>query len=131
MNTKKTILLISLLLLGSLLPVVGGHTETDSIVNIGNIGEEIPISGPVYRYFLIGRITDLSLHYEYESVNYTTFTTVRVFGLEVQRYNIVSRAIGISHYRNMPISFPEDMFQFRGVLRNNFISGMFDYIFEE
>ena len=127
MKMKSTIIIVSLLLMGRFFPAIAGQSATTQIEETTAIGDQIQVTGPVLRIYFIGTISDIIQHYEYEGYNYTIFTAQRAIGLEVQRYNIISRAFGITHYRNMQVSFSEEVFTFHGFFGNRFVFGYFEY----
>ena len=127
---KKTInsgITLCILLLGSILPVAGGQIDSTMITDTCDTNIDSLAAGPVHKYILIGRIKDLDLNYEFNSTNYTVFTAVRTLEIEIYRYGPYSRFFGVAHYRNAAISFPNEYFQFRGILRDRFICGVFEY----
>ena len=127
MKMKSTIILTSFLLMGSFFPAIVGQSVSTSIEKNNTISDQIQATGPVLRIYFIGTISDIIQHYEYEGYNYTIFTAQRAIGIEVQRYNIISRAFGVTHYRNMQVSFAEELFTFHGFFGNLFVCGYFEY----
>ena len=129
MKTKRVSIILCIFLLGSILPSVVGQTD-NAIVAQEDTHIDPLANEPVLKYFFIGRIRNLDLDYEYNSSNYTAFTAVRVLEIGMYRYGYLSRFFGVTHYRNTRISIPNEYFQFRGILRDRFICGVFQYIYD-
>jgi len=128
MKTKITILIVSIILSSSIITIVGGQTDSKSFIDLQNNDSEQQANTYVSRIWMIGRIRDLIIDEEIESENYTGFTAIRVFAIHIYRYNIISRGIEVGHYRNTPVYFPTEYYEFRGILRNRFVCGFFQYI---
>lgn len=139
MKTKSKIIgiIFCMLILGNILPIAGADYLGIPEMNTNDIDFEEsdaivdPVgANPIAKIILIGRIKDLTFEEDPFFGNWTYFTAVRVTGISIYRYG-GSRAIGLFRYKNMPLGFPMDYYQFRGILRNRFICGVFKINIEQ
>ena len=131
MNTG---IILCIILLGSILPAVGsGQTNTTIEDNYDTAFEKTNTIVHPLGYFgpniyLMGRIEPLDYDAVFE--NYTYFFAVRVRGIQIYWYD-GSHAIELFQYRNIPVFFHNDYYQFRGILEDRFICGVFEFIYSE
>ena len=129
---KKAIALSCIILLVNTLPVVAGqHTTTTANESNITMNSDTCI---VVRNIYIGRIKDLDTNYSLYHINFTgnftnytaiTFTAVRVVEISIYRYGLTNRCFATICYRNIRLFFPNNMYEFKGILRKNVICGTF------
>lgn len=129
MYRKIWCILLSFLILGSILPVVNAvNFQTKKINDNVDVNQQNYYHNKnflsiklIYRIFFIGKIDNLV-----ETENYINFTGVNIrffsfykFGLECEIY--------AGHLKNRELSFNTAYcgFEFRGILKDNFICGVF------
>ena len=127
MKRTKVGIILCILLLGCILPVVGGQVESTTNEDVNGSNSDFLAAGPVYKIFFIGRIKDLVIDDELPIGNYSHFTIVRAWAITVYRFGVTSRSISVTHTRNMPQYFQTGYWEFQGILRNRFVCGVFKY----
>jgi len=130
-KTTSAISILGVILICNLIPLVGGQYNIEYAKESNDFDIEVPSNNYISRIYMVGRISDLAIDEEYEFGNFTSFTMIRIFAIHIYRFSLVSRGFEIGHYRYIPIYFETGKFEFRGILRNNFVCGIFDLIIED
>ena len=135
MKTYGIVLILCIVLLSSVLPLAGAESqnttmENESYLNIDNTCEIQNLIGnePISKQFLIGRIKDLDSYYHPWFGNVTSFTIVRAIAIQIFKDN-ESRVFGSILIKEMPVMYVMDQYQFKGILKNRFICGIWEVIF--
>jgi hypothetical protein len=99
--------------------------EYDS--NNNNIPDSQLGDEPVSKQLIIGRIRDLETYDDTFFGDVTLFTVVRGIAIQSYRYN-ESKAFGFVVIKELPMFYILDTYQFKGILRDNFIFGVWELI---
>ncbi len=128
--------ILCVVLLGSALPLAGAECQSTTMENVSDLNfdntceiQNLIDNEPISKQFLIGRIKDLDSYYHPWFGNVTSFTIVRAISIQIFRDN-ESRVFGLISIKEMPIMYLMDHYQFQGILRNRFICGVWEVIFD-